>query len=68
MSETAASAMTCGMCRQAFSEDRGQQACQSCPLTSGCQFVHCPFCGYENPVEPPWLGKLRLWLRIDETR
>ncbi|MDH4046278.1 MAG: hypothetical protein OEW06_17660, partial [Gemmatimonadota bacterium] len=66
MNGTATSAMSCGMCGKAFAEDRGQPACQSCPLSSGCRFIHCPHCGYENPVEPAWLGKLRLWLRLDE--
>jgi hypothetical protein len=64
----AGGSMTCGMCARSFAEDRGQASCQACPLSPGCRFVRCPHCGYENPVEPPWLVKLRLWLRFDEPR
>jgi hypothetical protein len=60
--------MTCGMCARTFEEDRGQATCRACPLSSGCRFVRCPHCGYENPVEPAWLLRLRQWLRFDEPR
>ena len=62
----AGATMTCGLCQKPFVEDRAQPTCQACPLSARCRFVHCPHCGYENPVEPPWLGKLRTWLRLDE--
>jgi rubredoxin len=60
--------MTCGMCARTFDEERGQPSCQACPLSSGCRFVRCPHCGYENPVEPAWLLRLRRVLRLDEPR
>ena len=60
--------VTCGSCRRVFTEDRGQPACRSCPLGSGCVFVRCPYCGFDNPVEPPWLTKLRRWWKLDEDR
>ncbi|OGU08119.1 MAG: hypothetical protein A2W29_00435 [Gemmatimonadetes bacterium RBG_16_66_8] len=57
---TASSApIVCGFCAEAFEEDRGQPACQRCPLLVGCHFVRCPRCGYENPLPPSWL---RRWL------
>ncbi|MBI4408178.1 MAG: hypothetical protein HY561_00625 [Gemmatimonadetes bacterium] len=54
--------MTCAFCGREFEEDRGQPACQQCPLGADCRAVRCPYCGYENPVPPPWLVKLRHWL------
>lgn len=65
---TATKSLTCGMCRRPFDEDRGQAACHACPLHSGCRFVRCPHCGFENPVEPPWLLSLRKWWKLDEPR
>jgi hypothetical protein len=49
----------CGYCGQDFEEDRGQPACQSCPLSGGCRAVRCPDCGYENPLTPGWVEALR---------
>ena len=66
--KTAAAPLVCGMCRRPFAEDRGQAACNGCPLHEGCRFVRCPHCGFENPVEPPWLQALRKWWKIDEAR
>ena len=65
---TATATVTCGMCRLTFREDRGQEACRGCPLHTACRFVHCPRCGFENPVEPPWLLTLRRWWKLDEPR
>jgi hypothetical protein len=55
------STMTCGYCGKSFAEDQGQPACASCPLRSGCRFLRCPHCGYENPTAPPWLARVRGW-------
>lgn len=49
----------CGFCGEVFEEDRGQPACLGCPLAEGCRYVRCPACGYENPVTPAWLERLR---------
>lgn len=54
--------VTCGFCGADFVEDPGQVACQSCPLGRGCGLMRCPHCGYENPKEPSWLGKLKRWI------
>jgi hypothetical protein len=51
--------VVCGYCGGTFAEDRGQSACQTCPLGDGCRFVRCPSCGYENPLPPRWLERLR---------
>jgi len=45
----------CGLCGQTFREDRGQPACQGCPLVRTCRYIRCPHCGFENPVMPGWL-------------
>lgn len=52
--------VTCGYCGTSFLEDRAQPTCSSCPLSTGCKAVRCPHCGYENPAEPAWLGRLRV--------
>lgn len=58
--------VVCALCRHVFIEDRGQATCQGCPLAGGCHFRRCPYCGYENPVAPVWLQKLRQWLGDSE--
>jgi len=62
------SAVICGYCGERFAENQGQPACAACPLKGGCRYVRCPRCGYENPCEPPWVGKLRAWLKTDDAR
>ena len=56
--------MRCGLCLQAFEEDKSQPTCASCPLSKACRYVRCPHCGYENPATPTWMKKLRA--KIDE--
>jgi len=48
----------CAFCGKTFEEDRGQPTCQACPLSEGCGFVRCPYCGYENVPPPSWWTKL----------
>ena len=55
--------VTCGFCRRTFEEDRAQPACQACPIAIACKAVRCPHCGYENPVAPRWLGRLKNLVR-----
>ena len=59
--------ITCGFCGTAFEENRGQPTCRNCPLSQGCNNVRCPKCGYENPVVPAWLQKLRQWISTHES-
>jgi hypothetical protein len=58
MTAPPAGTLVCGFCAREFLEDRGQPACRSCPLSTGCHLVRCPHCGYENPVLPGWLARL----------
>jgi hypothetical protein len=51
----------CGFCGRTFAEDDGQPTCASCPIKGGCQLVRCPHCGYENPLPPAWLTRVRSW-------
>lgn len=62
------SAVTCGYCGDVFAEDTAQPTCAACPLKGGCQLVRCPRCGYENPVEPQWLSRIRGWIQAREAR
>jgi hypothetical protein len=57
------SAQRCGFCNVTFEPDEAQPTCASCPLRGGCQLVRCPQCGYENPITPAWLTRLRDWLQ-----
>jgi hypothetical protein len=61
-------AQTCGFCGRDFMEDEAQPTCAGCPLRGGCQLVRCPHCGYENPVAPRWLTKLRDWFTTPAAR
>jgi Fe2+ transport system protein FeoA len=38
--------IVCSMCGQAFDASH-HQACQKCPLQTGCKLARCPNCGYE---------------------
>lgn len=67
MTAVAARTLTCGYCGRRFTEDRGQPACRGCPLGDACHTIRCPHCGYENPLEPAWLGRLARWLGRHES-
>jgi hypothetical protein len=67
MSPAGAKLIVCGFCAREFPEDRGQPACRGCPLSSGCHFVRCPDCGYENPLPPDWLRRLTRWTERHES-
>lgn len=58
----------CGFCGRTFEPDEGQPTCASCPLKGGCQLVRCPHCGYENPVTPAWLTRVRSWFSTPAAR
>ena len=51
--------MKCSFCGKEFEEAAGRSACESCALFSGCKNVRCPYCGYESPLEPGWIRRLR---------
>lgn len=48
----------CAFCGMAYTEEQGQSACGSCPLSS-CKLTKCPNCGYENMPEPASLDFIR---------
>jgi hypothetical protein len=49
--------MKCGFCEREIPDEPGQEkSCGACP--GGCRKVHCPYCGYANPVGP---GFLKRW-------
>lgn len=58
----------CGFCGRRFAPDEGQPTCASCPLKGGCQLVRCPHCGYENPLTPAWLTRVRGWFATPAAR
>ena len=49
--------MTCGFCGYEFDESAGKHGCGGCG--GGCHSIHCPRCGYRNPAEPKFIGKLK---------
>ena len=57
--------VSCGFCAREFREDRGQPACRACPFSGCCHAVRCPYCGYENPVPPAWLSRLKGFVTHD---
>lgn len=48
--------------------DDAQPACAGCPLKGSCLLVRCPHCGYENPVAPAWLVRIRGFLGTRQVR
>lgn len=64
MSDSSRTSVTvCALCSAEFRPDWAQPACRACPLGTGCGFVRCPRCGYENPLTPAWLKRLMQILR-----
>ncbi len=59
--------LVCGLCGRGFREDSGQPTCLGCPLAGSCHFLRCPHCGFENPVMPGWLARVKGWFahRVD---
>ncbi|AJF07001.1 hypothetical protein GSUB_11115 [Geoalkalibacter subterraneus] len=49
--------MKCAFCGREIPENIEQRACGLCP--GGCRNIHCPYCGYKNPLPPKLLKK---WL------
>ena len=50
--------MKCGMCHREIPEELPEEAVRCGSCRGGCKKVHCPFCGYGNPVLPNYLKKL----------
>lgn len=47
--------MKCGMCNKEIPEEvpTAENRCGAC--AGGCRKVHCPYCGYGNPLTPGYL-------------
>lgn len=55
--------MTCAFCSLEFSEEEARKsACSRCGRSGGCGMIRCPRCGYEAPVEPDWIKRLKRWM------
>lgn len=52
-----ATVFRCPLCSFRFTH--GHQACPACPLSSGCDLVTCPNCGYGFPRS----SRLVSWIR-----
>ena len=50
--------MRCSLCYKEFNDVQAHNSCSACLLTSGCQMIKCPNCGYEMPVESNWAKKI----------
>jgi len=51
--------MKCSLCGLEFDEEKAQGACNGCMFSKSCELVRCPNCGYEMPIEPKFIKKLR---------
>ena len=51
-------AITCPMCGATYAETEGRGCRGGCPVSSGCNLLACPRCGYEVPAQT----KLTRWL------
>lgn len=55
--------MKCALCGLEFEEKEAQKACRGCALAANCRLVRCPNCGYESPLEPEFLKRIKKWRR-----
>lgn len=51
--------ITCSFCSHQFKEQQTEHSCKGCPMSGACKMIRCPYCGYEMPPEPKWIGKLK---------
>lgn len=50
--------MTCAFCGREIPDQPGlAESCGSC--MGGCRKVHCPWCGYANPLTPNYLKRFQ---------
>ncbi len=49
--------MKCGFCGREIPDEipENHESCGLCP--GGCRKVHCPHCGYANPLVPRFLKR-----------
>ena len=51
--------MKCSLCGLEFDEKQAQNVCSGCMFSKSCELARCPNCGYEMPIEPGFIKKLR---------
>jgi rubredoxin len=51
--------MKCSLCNLEFDEKQANQECKGCMLAGSCKKIRCPHCGYEAPVEPDFIKKIK---------
>lgn len=51
--------MKCGLCSQEIDEKKGRSTCDGCPFAKNCDMIKCPNCGFDNPVEPKWVERVK---------
>lgn len=60
--------MKCSLCGFKFTEKDAQTACKGCGIVKKCELIKCPNCGFEMPVEPGWIKRLRKKGKKDDTK
>jgi uncharacterized Zn finger protein len=53
--------MKCPLCGLEFDESEVSKACSGCHISRSCNLVRCPNCGYESPIEPKFIKKIKQW-------
>jgi len=48
--------MKCAFCQKDIPEEVPEKSCGQC--VGGCRKVHCPYCGYANPLPSGWLERM----------
>jgi hypothetical protein len=59
-----ATVFACGLCGCRFAH--GVRACGACPMSTGCELVKCPNCGFQFPRSSrvvAWARRLGAWFR-----
>jgi transposase len=54
--------ITCPLCGATYAETEGRGCRGGCPVSSGCNLLACPRCGYEVPAQTKLTRWLSRWL------
>jgi transposase len=60
--------ITCPLCGATYAETEGRGCRGGCPVSSGCNLLACPRCGYEVPAQTKLTRWLSRWLGQDAPR
>jgi len=61
-------AITCPLCGATYAETEGRGCRGGCPVSSGCNLLACPRCGYEVPAQTRLTRWLSKWFGQDAPR